>query len=295
VAQQTQYLPLLQGLPSQIRTGPAYHYTSASGLLGITTELRIWATHSQYLNDRHEYHHARKLALTEIESRLAGSLEYIGTRLEFLKEMRSVLEAPLLPYFNVCVVSFSGEFDSLPQWRAYAGKGGYAIGFERRTLTRLATESGWQVVNCIYDREEQKILIARMIEEVIKLSEAGGAPALEGLANSSPIARSTIAVFNQYAPILKSQYFREENEVRLISPCLKCTDEGFCFREGKSQIVPFFKFPLAASPKDLPFLEVIVGPYPDEGPAMSSVKSLLRSKTDKFIVVRSSDIPFKDW
>jgi hypothetical protein len=36
---------------------PLYDYTRQSGLLGIIGKRQIWATHSQYLNDRREYKH----------------------------------------------------------------------------------------------------------------------------------------------------------------------------------------------------------------------------------------------
>jgi hypothetical protein len=31
-------------------SGPLYHYTTQSGLLGIIWQREIWATHTQYLN-----------------------------------------------------------------------------------------------------------------------------------------------------------------------------------------------------------------------------------------------------
>ena len=34
-----------------------YHYTTQAGLIGIIRGAEIWATHTQYLNDRREYIH----------------------------------------------------------------------------------------------------------------------------------------------------------------------------------------------------------------------------------------------
>ena len=38
--------------------GPLYHYTDSNGLLGIMRSRRLWATHSQYLNDASEFLYA---------------------------------------------------------------------------------------------------------------------------------------------------------------------------------------------------------------------------------------------
>ena len=47
-----------------------YHYTTQAGLLGIISQKEIWATHTQYLNDRREYLHAIELVRQEIKIRI---------------------------------------------------------------------------------------------------------------------------------------------------------------------------------------------------------------------------------
>jgi hypothetical protein len=47
-----------------------YHYTTQAGFMGIFKEKAIWATHTQYLNDRSEYSHALNLAIREIDRRV---------------------------------------------------------------------------------------------------------------------------------------------------------------------------------------------------------------------------------
>jgi hypothetical protein len=39
-----------------------YHYTDATGLLGIVQSRAIWATHIRYLNDAQEFDYAADLA-----------------------------------------------------------------------------------------------------------------------------------------------------------------------------------------------------------------------------------------
>src|SRR5262249_828164 len=50
---------------------PLYHYTTQAGLMGIIKDRQIWATHTQYLNDRREFLHAVDLVRREIK-RLLG-------------------------------------------------------------------------------------------------------------------------------------------------------------------------------------------------------------------------------
>lgn len=44
------------------REGLAYHYTDATGLMGIVTAKRFWATNSAFLNDPTEQSHALNIA-----------------------------------------------------------------------------------------------------------------------------------------------------------------------------------------------------------------------------------------
>lgn len=103
---------------------PLYHYTRQSGLLGIIRDKQIWATHTQYLNDRREYLHALDLVRKEIDELLATTDRQSRSILQEMKDGLSGTER-----MNVCVCSFSEDRDSLSQWRAYgAGTSGFAIG-----------------------------------------------------------------------------------------------------------------------------------------------------------------------
>jgi hypothetical protein len=51
---------------------PLYHYTTQEGLLGIVKNREIWATHTQYLNDRLEYKHALEISPEDFGDDAAG-------------------------------------------------------------------------------------------------------------------------------------------------------------------------------------------------------------------------------
>lgn len=109
-----------------------YHYTNATGMMGIVDKAEIWCTHTQYLNDSQEFKHAIGLFCEQIGLRLKSDAD----NSDFLK---SVYEFAVgqVEYVNVCVASFSTEKDSLSQWRAYANApGGYAIGFSAEKIKK---------------------------------------------------------------------------------------------------------------------------------------------------------------
>jgi hypothetical protein len=118
---------------------PLYHYTTQSGLLGIIEHKQIWATHTQYLNDRREFLHAIDLVRHEIDEML-GTVE--PQNHQIFADMRDGLAGH--ESINVCVCSFSEERDSLSQWRAYAGgTSGFAIGFPGDLLVAATQKLRW--------------------------------------------------------------------------------------------------------------------------------------------------------
>jgi hypothetical protein len=103
---------------------------------------------------------------------------------------------------------------------------------------------------------------------------------------------------NRYAPILKDESFKVEEEWRVISQPLRNTSEGFCFREGQSLLIPYSKLQL--SYENLPFSlhEVVIGPTPDPERSRSSVMNLLIHKdvlTGLEFDVSISRVPYRDW
>jgi hypothetical protein len=133
---------ILNEVLSRTPDKPLYHYTTQKGLLGIIKNREIWATHTQYLNDRREFLHAVDLVREEIKKLLDqetsnGSRQPVREQV-LLRMQQSVSMSP--EGINVCVCSFSEESDSLSQWRAYGGSSGFAIGFSGEVL-KAATEN----------------------------------------------------------------------------------------------------------------------------------------------------------
>jgi hypothetical protein len=149
---------------------PLYHYTTQTGLLGIIRDRQIWATHTQYLNDRREFLHAVDLVRGEIQRLLneqnARQGEASSTRTEALNRLHDGIS--LSPeHINVCVCSFSEDSDSLSQWRAYGGSSGFAIGFSGEVLGATVEKQNCFLAPCIYDATAQLEIVRALVEEVL--------------------------------------------------------------------------------------------------------------------------------
>jgi len=269
---------------------PLYHYTSQSGLLGIIDKREIWATHTQYLNDRREYLLALELVQNEIDALRATVNEEDRNVLDDMKNGLSGVEK-----MNVCVCSFSEEQDSLSQWRAYgAGSSGFAIGFPGDFLAEIAEREHWYFAPCIYEPTRQGSLIRALVEEVFeenvhrKNTDAGGE-------DPPPLGGSLCAYLNRYAPILKHSGFREEKEWRIISRPRMCSSKLFDFREGRSMLIPYYKLRLIDQKQAFRVHEVVVGPTPNPQQSTASVSSFLVRHDLGKVPVKLSKVPYRNW
>lgn len=269
---------------------PLYHYTRQSGLLGIIRDKQIWATHTQYLNDRREYLHALDLVHEEINELLTAADPHSRSILQEMEVGVSGIET-----MNVCVCSFSEDRDSLSQWRAYsAGTCGFAIGLPGDFLAAATEMKKWYLARCIYEPSEQRALIRALVEEVfdqnIEQKSAGKTEQVH-----LPRGGNLCAYLHRYAPILKDLSFREEREWRVISRPLFCSSELFDFREGSTLLIPYYKFPLAGNDLAFRVHEVVVGPTLDCERSKRSVKSFLVRHDLADVPVEVSSVPYRNW
>lgn len=264
----------------------------------------IWATHTQYLNDRREFTHALDLVRTEVANRKANTTkpeERIA-----LDEMLAAL-AGNLEAMNVCVCSFSEDDDSLSQWRAYSGTGsGFAVGFRGEFLAEKAKEENAFLVRCVYELEQQQKIVREFIglilEEVLRHRNIERTDENYDFWHTGGNLRAYV---NRLAPVMKDSSFADEREWRIISRPLMCTLERFAYRQGKSTIIPYYRLPLSNSPDKVgrPRLrEVVIGPTPDLENSERAVRSLLASQrlASDFtpggpVSVKTSKIPYRTW
>lgn len=297
---------------------PLYHYTTQTGLLGIIKDRQIWATHTQYLNDRREFLHATDLVRREVDRLLndqnAGTGAESAARVQALNRMSDTLS--LAPeHINVCVCSFSEASDSLSQWRAYGGSSGFAIGFSPKVLQVAVERQKSFLAQCIYDPATQLDIVRALVEEVLDehLSKDSGIEHLETDKESAEMFWKTgghlLDYLYRYAPMLKNQAFEEEREWRIISApvFVQCLD----YREGRSLIIPYYRLPLWEDGQQTEIHEIIVGPTRDVERSIRSVSRLIKGRSvvrDRnlkgldlikggwgYTPIRPSQVPYRDW
>jgi hypothetical protein len=143
--------------PPQI---PLYHYTTASGLLDITSSCQIWATHVRHLNDSSEYYHALDL----VNDSLEGQLRQISW--EFPDYPPDVILEGVRE-LDVFVACFSEEENLLSQWRAYCPEGGYSIGFMPHQFQQMKLVQTSSFVKCVYEESDQLDLVNAIAKAII--------------------------------------------------------------------------------------------------------------------------------
>lgn len=270
---------------------PLYHYTTQRGLLGIVQTKELWATHTQYLNDSRELGHAVDMVAEEIRTLILTCTD--SDRRAILEEMQKGVE--FAGGFNVCVSSFSEVRDSLSQWRAYSGTSGFAIGISADHLAKAAASQQCSLAACIYNAAQQQAVIQALVAEIIEENTESHKHADEHGRFLLSLGGNLRAYLNRYGPILKHPSFFEEREWRVISQPLSCREPHFGFREGRSMLIPYFRFNLAN--EDLPFQihEVVVGPTAIPGQSADSVRSFLVGQDLATVPVDSSKVPYRTW
>lgn len=266
-----------------------YHYTCQRGLLGIIENRELWATQIQFLSDAQEFIYAHRLMQEELEKRRAATDEDVIRGLEGdLKE-----ESEQIEYLNVCVASFSEQPDLLSQWRGYCpSNGGYAVGFAASTLIPDKRYPNFTLAPCIYDDEQQRVLVNELID-VLASGKPGDRAEVDRL-RYNPFAGDLSAVLAYFSPIFKHPKFREEEEWRLISRPMACTSAGFAYRVGTSMVTPYYKYSLDTD-SEIEISSVWVGPTPHPKSSQTAVQSLLIAKGMHNVDVHLSSLPYRTW
>ncbi|HWC21994.1 MAG TPA: hypothetical protein VG502_06810 [Flexivirga sp.] len=174
--------------PKPSLTDLVWHYTDAAGLLSILRTDTVWATSSEFLNDRGEVQLGRQLAEERMRERARLEPDSIYGRLGGLLRANDERNSP--PEQDGAgaiffVLSASSSPDSLAMWRNYGGAGeSYAVGLDParplRVLGELAGEEHegghgmlgggvrlrrkpWRAVH--YDRPSQLSLIDHVLDD----------------------------------------------------------------------------------------------------------------------------------
>lgn len=204
-------------LSEQTKSGDIlWHYTTWEGFEGILKTDQLWASDFRFMNDTTELRHAVEFA----ESRYRDELTSVKG---VIAGIRTGAISP-----SAHVLSTSREFDSLEQWRGYAGSSiGVALGFDIARLTRILNHQGMWAQECLYCESKKSQRIAELVAWAIE-RERHGKAALDAAADDrerhwayrtySSRHRVDLHEFMTLAALVfKDERFHSEREVRFIS------------------------------------------------------------------------------
>jgi hypothetical protein len=145
-----------------------YHYTTLSGLVGITSNSLLWASDVRYMNDASELTYAAELISEVLTETLSGVENEV---LRAALPAASVAEfANPFAYgigrtwpFAAC---FCEDGDLLSQWRGYRGaETGYALGMDLHGLVGFGWLPPYTLLRpVVYDSEEQRSEVRDVVE-----------------------------------------------------------------------------------------------------------------------------------
>ena len=282
--------------------GLLYHYTSLDGLKGVLESGSVWATDIAFLNDAAEVAHANGLtahaiehALRKLEASSARNAHFAdddGWEETFYASIREAVVEPRSA--NVLVTSFSEYGDQLSQWRGYCPPAaGYALGFDGAALRDAFRASGMWFAPCIYDEEEQRLQVARLVETSI-LYALRWTPRTK-LEEEMDIARAIRIFAHEHAPlaaVLKHPRFSEECEWRAFSSPSP-SRLSMAYRTGRTMLIPYSVIPLGQDVASMPLREIVIGPTTHPELAAAALKRMLAGRHLSHVAVRNSRSPLR--
>lgn len=308
-----------------------FHYTGASGLLGILENDSLFATDYRYLNDSSEGRVIKDLLLPVFEAEIAEITPKLiqkgwlnkkfyddygtgGHRMqaEAMYKTLSTATDNVSPFF---VLSFcrheegSSAFEHglLSQWRGYSQGSGFAIEFDEEGLDALmrieqekycyaafkSDDVQYEDFEHSFDAADFKGVAGEIIRRLFKER-----PEVSEITGRADIDAATLK-FATLAPFLKHKGFKEEDEYRMVGVCVrKRKIPSGERRPGKP--VKFrhrnnFLVPyieLFGDGQELPIKSIIVGPSQSQQMQAEAVTMVAEAK-GRSISIRLSDIPFR--
>jgi hypothetical protein len=281
-----------------------WHYTPTGGALGILQSRSLRASDIRFLNDAQEY----ALAVDTLHRVMREETERESEELvaKLRERVEAVLDGGPGPYgaqagerfghFAVCV---SETEDDLGQWRGYADGGGFALGFDREALEKVATANGFRLAKCTYSPAEH----AQLVRDLFTAARESMQPELEDHWHRAVNKAAAVLLndFDAFAPRIKHQAFGAEAEWRIVKgpmPYDATTAAIIKCRAGNSLPVPYMDLPLS-SRDAAPLIRCItVGPTPHPQLASTAIRHAAVASglaDESTLEVRVTSVPYRAW
>lgn len=282
---------------SSDRPRALYHYTNATGMLGVIDRRRLWATHYQYLNDTSELDYGYSIAKEIIKCFLD-------------KEENDIVKNLLANSLNNCTISSSGfeiyiacfceHDDVLNQWRVYTGTSqGYALGFDANAIGRRTPQNPSQdfiLRKVIYDEGKQRELISNAIKSI---SEKLRTLKIEGSSISAVAAacKTLRMALIEMTVFFKHPAYSVEHEWRALHMPSYENKSDLKFRDGIYGLTPYVELDISAShgvnSDKLPLTSITAAPSKYTNNSYLALKKLIEVKQLSFCAIRQSTLPVR--
>lgn len=277
-----------------------YHYTDATGLLGILQDRKFRATHYKHFNDSKEVEFGDDLAVRLLHDRLNGHCDKRLSRIyqaclgEKYGGHASVIRTFDCDFY---IASFCDEGDLLDQWRAYGADGsGYAMGIDPKALRAkvegvvLLPTDGIAFVPVEYDEERQRahleFVLDRMTEAFQEQFDQVHDRDVEPFCGRA--AQELVNALLNLTVMYKHVAYKSEREWRVIKvkwgrEIEAVADDdaltGVHFRVQSSRIVPYVNLDFSdrADETIVPLRNIVLGPKNNDEAAVMTLHMLLKS------------------
>jgi len=247
-----------------------FYYTSLESLSGIfplnDSQINLFASHYKYLNDKEEIALGQKV----------------------IKNMQKTAGKRINPFNPIekdaYILSFSQKSDSLPMWSMY-GKNGGGVMLSLDTNEILKQD----ILRKCYYYDNSKGLDPD--DELYKLKENYQKYVNDfnqGSTQSSDMTNWKIR-FDILPYIIKGDYFRYEDEVRIIEENIRMCRYTILYRFGENGYIPYVvkKFPKKALDS------IMVGPISNSKMIIEKIKLHLQKFGCNNVNVKISRIPYR--
>ncbi|WP_176560224.1 DUF2971 domain-containing protein [Brevibacillus dissolubilis] len=264
-----------------------YHYTSIDGLLGIVQN-KLWLSNSEFLNDS-----AELIYTSDLFSQLFRDTVLVPDKEQISippgSSMKDILWHQQLEIF---ALSLTENSDSITLWNNYANYEGYNLGFKRaeliECLRNYAIQNGFLLFygKIIYDLEQQKKLLTRLIERYIsnKTDIENISDFLAGVINHVDLS----VQLNLYSLFFKHPSFSPEEEYRIV---LIKSNHSFdvSFRHRLGIIIPYIEVGI----DQIPITEINIGPKNNIDIAKLGVERFLSHSGHTNVKIHKSAVPLR--
>lgn len=313
--------------------GVLYHYTDAAGLLGILEYRELWATETRCMNDAQEVEYAARVVAEDLRTFGERALREMGVDdvhipnagedlADWARRQSEDLQGDITAALGVLLLAlsatfketvankhrvgdwlgrayaacFTGEPDSLGQWRGYAGGSGYAIGFDSARIAAAPSKKDDRVLGRLqkvgYGEAAAREVTISIFENLAEQAQEAAKKVKYPLVAGVPILRIEAATPDPWVlATVKHEAFESEKEWRLIF-AMKDGEDSILhdFRPGGvGGILPYLKVTVP----DAALVSVTVGPGEESELRKLMVGQALRRFGYRDVEVLGSSAPYR--